>query len=682
MNAPLSPPRRPIRDLPDELISQIAAGEVVERPASAVRELVDNALDAGATQITVRLLAGGVRLIAVEDDGAGIPHDELPVALRRHATSKITNLHDLESVATMGFRGEALAAIASVSEMALLSRPAHQASAFLLDARSGELRPAARSTGTTVEVKELFFSTPARRKFLKTDATELAHCVEAVRRHALARPDVGFAIWHEGKLVEQWRATLAAGDGPRDADALQQALGRRLADVLGEDFLAESVAVRHRSGAVTVTGRAGLPDAARSRADQQFCYVNGRFVRDKVLTHAARSAYEDVLHGHKQPVYALYVEIDPLRVDVNVHPTKIEVRFRDSREVHQAVRHAVENALAAPRAQALAQSAAAAAAAAAGGAGGDGGAEPSGTDSAPAAVASRFQATNRPPALYPSVQSAIKFDVRPGHKVSDLQALWGSPSTATEPAALLAATQSAEPRDTQGADPVARPQAMNWAMPAPPLAAATPTATAPATSVADTPTWPLGRAVAQIHGVYILAENAQGLIVVDMHAAHERIVYERLKAQLDGGARIASQPLLIPATFAATPEEVATAESQEGTLEMLGLEISPFSPRTLAVRAVPTTLAHGNPVELARSVLAELAAHDASTVVQRARNEILGTMACHGAVRANRRLTLDEMNALLRQMETTDRSDQCNHGRPTWRQLSMKELDALFLRGR
>lgn len=345
--APTSLSRRPIRDLPDELISQIAAGEVVERPASAVRELVDNALDAGATAITVRLSAGGVRLISVEDDGAGIPQDELPVALRRHATSKIASLDDLESVATMGFRGEALAAIASVSEMSLLSRTAQQPSAFLLHAPTGELRPAARGQGTTVEVKELFFSTPARRKFLKTDATELAHCIEAVRRHALARPDVGFAIWHEGKLVEQWRATLAP-DAPADESALREALDRRLADVLGDDFLRDSVAVHQRTGHVTVTGRAGLPDTARSRADQQFCYVNGRFVRDKVLTHAARSAYEDVLHGQRQPVYALYVRIDPQRVDVNVHPTKIEVRFRDSREVHQAVRHAVENALAAP----------------------------------------------------------------------------------------------------------------------------------------------------------------------------------------------------------------------------------------------------------------------------------------------------------------------------------------------
>ncbi|TQN07821.1 DNA mismatch repair protein MutL [Acidovorax temperans] len=656
--------RRPIRDLPDELISQIAAGEVVERPASVVRELVDNALDAGATQITVRLLAGGVRLIAVEDDGLGIPPEELPVALRRHATSKITNLHDLETVATMGFRGEALAAISSVSEMALLSRPPTQASAFLLDARSGELRPAARSQGTTVEVKELFFSTPARRKFLKTDATELAHCIESVRRHALARPDVGFAIWHEGKLVEQWRATFVPGEGnPQDA------LARRLSDVLGEDFVTQSVAVQHRVGPVTVTGRAGLPDAARSRPDHQYCYVNGRFVRDKVLTHAARAAYEDVLHGHKQPIYALYVEIDPARVDVNVHPTKIEVRFRDSREVHQAVRHAVENALAAPRAALAAAQAAHAA-------------------GAPAATAPHPQGLEQkqPAAPMWQAQAAMKFEDR-GHRVQDLQALWSPREiTPSVPDAALGGLWA----------PSAQPAGVASAEAAPSAVAPTPNAANSAVDDAtraeamvwpgqrsdNASTWPLGRAVAQLHGVYILAENAQGMVVVDMHAAHERIVYERLKSQVDSGARIASQPLLIPATFAATPQEVATAEESTDVLALLGMEVVPFSPKTLAVRAVPTTLAHGNPVELARSVLAELAAHDATTVVQRARNEILATMACHGAVRANRKLTLDEMNALLRQMETTDRSDQCNHGRPTWRQLTMKELDGLFLRGR
>ena len=656
MNAPPPPnstdlpARRPIRDLPDELISQIAAGEVVERPASVVRELVDNALDAGARQVTVRLSAGGVRLIAVEDDGSGIAQAELAVALRRHATSKITDLHDLETVATMGFRGEALAAIASVSEMALLSRPADQASAFLLDARSGELRPVARSTGTTVEVKELFFSTPARRKFLKTDATELAHCIESVRRHALARPDVGFAIWHEGKLVEQWRATLAAGGD------LPEALARRLADVLGEDFVAQSVAVQHTAGRVTVTGRAGLPDAARSRADQQYSYVNGRFVRDKVVTHAARSAYEDVLHGQRQPVYALYVAIDPARVDVNVHPTKIEVRFRDSREVHQAVRHAVENALAAPRAAALAT---------------DNSGSPDAA--APPARAEEFK-PNRPLAHAHQAQAAMHFDERIGHRVTDLQALWGSPAMPSAAPPLW--------RAAAGSDGEAAGSAQHATATAATSDSQGSTFTQTSTDAGTATPWPLGRALAQLHGVYILAENAQGLVLVDMHAAHERIVYERLKAQVDSEARIASQPLLIPATFSATAQEVACAEACADTLALLGMEVVPFSPKTLAVRAVPTTLAQGDAVELARSVLAELSAHDASTVVQRAQNEILGTMACHGAVRANRNLTLHEMNALLRQMEVTERSDQCNHGRPTWRQMDMRALDALFLRGR
>ena len=654
-----APQRRAIQDLPDELISQIAAGEVVERPASVVRELVDNALDAGASQITVRLLAGGVRLISVEDDGCGIPREELPVALRRHATSKIRDLQELEHVGTMGFRGEALAAIASVSETAILSRLEGEDNGWLLEARSGELRPAARNRGTTLEVKELFFSTPARRKFLKSDATELAHCIESVRRHALARPDVGFSIWHEGKLVEQWRA-VPMGEGTER----NEALARRLSDVLGADFVANSIAVLRTStsSGITVYGRAGLPDAARSRPDQQYCYVNGRFVRDKVLTHAAKSAYEDVLHGHKQPIYALYVEMDPARVDVNVHPTKIEVRFRDSREVHQAIKHAVEDALAAPRAALLAQAA---------GHTGAGTAEsvplPSGNPLPSAATNAGWQpAVSAPrPAMPAQVQFAMPLQEAVGHKVNDVQALW------------------APMRDSQVA-------------PATPLSVSSPPATAsallagnssapaaaPASPVDTATTWPLGRAVAQVHGVYILAENAQGMVIVDMHAAHERIVYERLKDQLGNDQPIASQPLLIPATFAATPQEVATAEAHADTLRVLGLEVSPFSPKTLAVRAVPATLAQGDAVELARSVLAELEQQEASGVIQRARNEILATMACHGAVRANRRLTIDEMNALLRQMETTERSDQCNHGRPTWRQLSMKELDALFLRGR
>lgn len=616
MNAALPPsPRRPILELPDELISQIAAGEVVERPASVVRELVDNALDAGASQITVRLLAGGVRLISVEDDGDGILREELSTALKRHATSKISNLRDLESVGTMGFRGEALAAINSIADCALLSRTKNQSSAFMLDGRTGELTPVARSVGTTVEVKELFYSTPARRKFLKTDATELAHCIDAVRRHALVRPSVGFSIWHEGKLVEQWRKCEGL-----------TALDQRLTDVLGSDFVERSVSVNYHSsqsrqpGApmVRVWGRAGIPDAARSRADQQFCYVNGRFVRDKVLTHAARSAYEDVLHGHRQPVYALYIEIDPTRVDVNVHPTKIEVRFRDSREVHQALRHAVEDSLARPRA-ALAQ------------------VDQADSARSPDTSSPRVVATP----LY-SAQPGIRFEANGQHRVSDLGALWTSTALPT-------------------AD------------------------VAPATCAPQAEEWPLGRALAQLQGIYILAENTQGLVIVDMHAAHERIVYERLKSQFqaaNANTGLASQPLLIPVTFAATPQEVSTAEAHVDTLSKLGMEITPFSAKTLAVRAVPTTLSQGNVADLARSVLAELAQHDASTVIQRAHDELLATMACHGAVRANRRLTLEEMNGLLRQMEATERSDQCNHGRPTWRQLKVSELDALFLRGR
>jgi DNA mismatch repair protein MutL len=601
---PATPP--PIRELPDALISQIAAGEVIERPASVVRELLDNALDAGASQVTLRLLAGGVRLIALEDNGLGIPSSELPTALKRHATSKIRNLQDLENVQTMGFRGEALAAVASIAQVSIASRcaSANESHGWLIDARSGEIGPSPREVGTTVEVRELFYATPARRKFLKTDATELAHCVEAVRRHALARPDVGFAIWHEGKLVAQWRAVDAVG---------LAAFRARLADVLGEDFVKDSVTVQwpeagsEHPGGVQVIGLAGIPDAARSRGDWQYAYVNGRYVRDKVIGHAARSAYEDVLHGHRQPVYALYIGIDPTRVDVNVHPTKIEVRFRDSREVHQAVRHAVDQALAQPRTQAA--------------------------------------VTAVSPAPSPAPEHSQALVSTPSHTASQSRLDW----------------QLSRPAMGSVSDVFA-----TWPTPDP-----TP----------NNNDWPLGRALAQLHGVYILAENAHGLLIVDMHAAHERIVYERLKAQMDR-AELNSQPLLIPATFAATAEEIATAEGASEVLTQLGLSISALSAHTLAVRAVPTSLAQGDPVALTRSVLAELSQHEASTVVQRARNELLATMACHGAVRANRRLTLEEMNALLRQMETTDRADQCNHGRPTWRQVSMKALDALFLRGR
>ena len=625
-NSPLQP--HPIRELPDELISQIAAGEVIERPASVLRELLDNALDAGASHIQVRLRAGGVRLISVEDNGCGIAPEQLAVALKRHATSKISNLQDLESVSTMGFRGEALAAIASVSDLALTSRTALQAHAMTLQARTGELSPAAREVGTTVEVQDLFFNTPARRKFLKTDATELAHCVDSVRRHALARPDVGFAIWHEGKTLAQWRAH----SGP-------EAIALRLGDVLGESFVADAVAVDHSAGPLRVHGFAGTPDAARARPDQQFAYVNGRFVRDKVIGHGVRSAYDDVLHGQRQAVYVLFIDIAPARVDVNVHPTKIEVRFRDSREVHQAVRTAVDNALALPR---LGQNAA-----------------PSPMD-APFAPAPTLRAATWPQA---------RLDWSTGHRVAELDVLWGKPQT-SPPGQGLHLPPQMQPLSTGVSESFAPMDT-----PTQPIDTHPPMADQARTD------WPLGRALAQLQGIYILAENNLGLIVVDMHAAHERVVYERLKGQWDGQG-IECQALLIPTSFQASAQEVACAEAHPEALHRLGLELSVLSPTSLAVRSVPNTLAEGDAVALARSVLEELQSHGATQVLERARNETLASMACHSAVRANRRLTLDEMNALLRQMEATERADQCNHGRPTWRQISVAELDALFMRGR
>ncbi|MFO1325793.1 MAG: DNA mismatch repair endonuclease MutL [Rubrivivax sp.] len=607
MNAVLSAPgRRPIRALPDELVSQIAAGEVVERPASVVRELVDNALDAGASQVVVRLASGGVRSISVEDDGQGIPAAELPLALQRHATSKIGSLSDLESVATMGFRGEALAAIASVAELAITSRVAGVAHATRIDARGGELQPAARSQGTTVEVRELFFATPARRKFLKSDATELAHALEAVRRHALARPDVGFAVWHDGRLVAQWRAVVAP--------LLDDAATQRLGDVMGAEFMAASRVITARRGPTALTGRVGRPEAARSRSDQQYLFVNGRFVRDRLLAHAVRSAYDDQLHGSRQPAYVLFLQIAPELVDVNVHPTKIEVRFRDGRAVHGAMQAAVQEALAPSRvAEALPAS---------------------------APVGSLPEPSRSVPMWQPALGLVDAREPEPA---------WARPAQAGGAAGLA-----------------------TWAAMRP----------APAAPLAEAEAWPLGRALAQIAGVYVLAENSQGLVIVDMHAAHERIVYERLKAAQGQATRLPAQPLLVPVTLTATPTEMATAEAEQQALLDLGLDVAPLSAQTLAVRSRPAALPDADLAELLRSVLAELQSVGASRVVQRSRDELLATMACHGAVRANRRLTLDEMNALLRDMEATERADQCNHGRPTWRQITLKDLDALFLRGR
>ncbi len=485
------PPRRRIRELPDTLISQIAAGEVVERPASVVRELVDNALDAGARQVTLRLAGGGVRAIVVEDDGSGIERDDLPLAVRRHATSKIASLADLESVATMGFRGEALAAIASVAELAITSRTGDAPHAWRLEAglqASGELQPAARGRGTTVEVQELFFATPARRKFLKSDATELAHALEAVRRHALARPEVGFAVWHEGRLVAQWR--------PADP-------ATRRADVLGADFVAAGRTLALRRGPLAVEGVVGAPETARARADQQYVFVNGRFVRDRLLAHAVRAAYEDQLHGSRQPAYALFIDIAPELVDVNVHPTKIEVRFRDGRAVHQALQHAVQEALAPTRAALPLP---------AGAAGGTGAAGAAASGGPPMAAAQE-----QPPVPPPSWQTALALPETP--QAREPMAPWHAPAPAAGGSGGLAA----------------------WAaLRAGPAPAATDEA------------WPLGRALAQVGGIYILAENRHGLVVVDMHAAHERVVYEKLKAAARQGAALPAQPLLIPVSFAAT----------------------------------------------------------------------------------------------------------------------------------
>ena len=584
--------RRPIRELSSELISQIAAGEVVERPASVVRELLDNAIDAGANAISVRLAGGGIRAISVEDDGHGIGADELPAALRRHATSKIASLEELEGVATMGFRGEALAAIASVADVAIVSRTLGAAHAMRLDARTGELAPAARGVGTTVEVRELFFNTPARRKFLKTEATELAHCVEAVRRHALVRPELSFSVWHDGKAIARWAGTGAV---------------QRAGELLGAGFLEHSRAVEVDLGGLVIAGRAGTPESARARADLQYVYVNGRHVRDKLIGHAVRAAYQDVLHGGRQPTYLLFIDVAPERVDVNVHPTKIEVRFRDSREVHEAVRKAVVAAL----------------------------------------------------ALAPGARSAA-ID---GPEIAPATTTLATGSVAT---ALTQRPLAWAPREALTAHPfrVAEPDA--------------PFAPTPMPTDAD---WPLGRALAQVAGTFILAENASGLVIVDMHAAHERIVYERLKADRDDGAP-AQQARLIPATFAASAAEIATTDAHADTLRALGLDLAPIGTSTLALRALPAALAGADVVELARAVLADLAQLGSSDALTRARDELLSTMACHGAVRANRTLTPAEMNALLRDMERTDRADQCNHGRPTWRQITLAELDRLFWRGR
>jgi len=655
-------PTRPIRPLPDQLISQIAAGEVVERPASVVKELLENALDAGASQLSIRLEEGGVRRIVITDNGCGIPAAELPVALMRHATSKIASLDELEAVLTLGFRGEALASIASVSHLTLTSRTAAEPHATQVSAESGALQPASGGVGTSVDVQHLYFNTPARRKFLKSEQTELGHCLEMVRRVALARPDVTISVHHNGKPMEHWNG----GD-----------VASRTAQVLGGDFARARLPLDEEAGTLHLYGFAGLPTASRGRPDQQFFFVNGRFVRDKLLTHAVRSAYQDVLHGDRFPSYVLCLDLPPEMVDVNVHPSKIEVRFRESRAVHQFVYHAVQRCLARQAGeQGDSLHSDTGDTADAGLAGGRPAGLPAGAGQARGGQWVDYTAAARQTALgIEQPRQAYLGMVRDA--MVPARAAGAGLASGSPPAAPFApsATPPAWLADAQ-AERESDPPGLLDALAARPEAAGT---RAPADTAEDGGP-PLGFALAQLHGIYVLAQNARGLVLVDMHAAHERILYEQIKTALDA-RELAVQPLLIPVTLPASPVEIGAAEEHQDTLALLGFDIAPVSPTTLAVRAIPALLKQADAEALARDVLRDLQSYGGSRVLAERRNELLATLACHSAVRANRKLTLEEMNALLRQMEQTERADQCNHGRPTWVQLSVGELDRLFLRG-
>ena len=630
------PLRRPIHALSDQLISQIAAGEVIDRPASVVKELVENAVDAGAHRIEVRLREGGVKEITVTDDGCGIPEDELKLALTRHATSKIGSLLDLEKVASYGFRGEALASIASVADVTVTSRTAEAESASAIYP-DGHVGPAAGNLGTTVKVADLFYKTPARRKFLKAERTETAHVTEQLQRMALSCPDVDIRL---------------SVDGAGVLSLPSQAADERVFAVMPESFRAASRGVLAESDTMRITGFAGLPTAAKARTSAQYFFVNGRFVRDKVLQHAVRTAYADVLHGAMQPLFCLMLDIDPQLVDVNVHPQKSEVRFRDSGAVHRFITHAITDALAS---------------------GGRTNTEPS----------VEF------PSEVPDAEVAVAVKEPTGHEV--IQSKRFASNAASKPAplsqeqwlALYGRKREEERRlsdtplfaTTETAKSVApEPAAKMWADT---LRVPQEEPQLPEVKVMA----PLGRALAQLAGIYILAENEEGLLIVDMHAAHERINYERLKAAADKNLSV--QPLLVPVTFRVTGEEMGTFEEYGEALASLGLEVTAAGEAALAVRALPAVLAREKTdvEKLVTSVLADLAQYGTSTLTKEMRNKCLATMACHGSIRANRHLTVPEMQAILDDMPRTPRSDQCNHGRPTWTVVSIKELDKLFLRG-
>ncbi|MBZ0067626.1 MAG: DNA mismatch repair endonuclease MutL [Thiobacillus sp.] len=596
-----------IRVLPDVLISQIAAGEVVERPAAALKEILENSLDAGSTEIEVDLEQGGIKRIRVSDNGSGIRRDELALALTRHATSKIASLSDLEQVASLGFRGEALASIAAIARVQLTSRSANSSQAnsnhansnhtsadhaWMVQVEGGRLGapvPAARATGTTVDIQDLFFNTPARRKFLRTDATEYAHCAEMVRRQALAHPGTAFTLTHNGKVQLRLNAESAAS---------------RVRRVLGEAFEQNTIAVESAAGVLKLSGWVIRPGAATASRDSQHVFVNGRYVRDKLIVHALREAYRDVLHHQLNPAYCLFITLPPDLVDVNVHPAKTEIRFRDSRGVHQFLFHAVERLLSAP------------------------------VEADVAATQGDRTFAPQPGSYAPPRQTLMPL------QVNEAMTFYAPLGTGTDP---------------QGQTPGHEPSAV------------------------DAP--PLGYALAQLHGVYVLAQNAQGLVLVDMHAAHERVVYEKLKAALDARV-VPAQALLIPVALTVDASDLAEMAAHLDTLREIGFELSITSPTSVAVRSVPWLLKQADPVELTRAVLREIAEFGVVRLLAERRNELLATLACHGAVRANRHLTIPEMNALLREMEATERAGQCNHGRPTWFQVSLRELDAMFMRGR
>jgi len=600
-----------IRELPSELINQIAAGEVIERPSSVVKELVENSLDAGASRIEVDIEAGGSRLIRVRDDGGGIAADELSLAIASHATSKIGSFDDLEHVASMGFRGEALASVSSVSRFTLTSRTPAQESAFRLEVDSGSLqtaRPAQHPPGTSVEVRDLFYNVPARRKFLRAERTEFAHIDDLLKSLALARSKVEFRLSHNGKPVRIWK---------RASD--EQAQLQRVAEVLGEDFPAQSLRVDHAAAGLHLSGWVGLPTASRSQADSQYFYVNGRLVRDRIVAHAVRQAYADVLFHGRHAAFVLYLELDPVGVDVNVHPAKHEVRFREQRLVHDFLYRTLHEALAQTRAGLNTQQVPG--------------------DSVPLAHQPQFM-SSQPPSVtsaWPAQfsQSRLSLGVREA-PLADYASLLGEQTLA-------------------------------------------PGTAMPEVDEAQAP--PLGFAIAQLKSIFVLAENAHGLVLVDMHAAHERITYEKMKSGR-AGSSLRSQMLLVPMSVAVSAKEAVAAEEHADALAEWGLELSRSGPAAIVVRRIPALLEGADVAQLSRDVLSELAQHGSSRRLQELENELLSTMACHGSVRAGRRLSIPEMNALLREMETTERSGQCNHGRPTWTQLSMAELDRLFMRGR